>query len=409
MKNTNSCVTIILIVIFLITTVAIAETNDNLDVVVNSNNEFALDLYQELKGARGNLFFSPYSISTALAMTYAGARGQTEIEMADVLRFTLDQQPLHSAFSQLQSELNAIRNKGSIELSVANSLWAQEGYSFLDSFFDLNRTTYGAGLHFVDYKRDTETARITINAWVEDKTHQKIKEIIKPGMINSGTQLVLCNAIYFLGDWLYQFDKRRTRDADFHVSRDTTIKVPMMQQLSKFKFKDFGSFSAIEFPYEGNDLSMVIFLPQNIDGLAGLERELTYDNVKNWINKLSTSDDNEVLVKLPKFTTTQELELKDYLVTMGMTHVFSRLADFSGMTGKRDLFIDEVIHKAFVDVNEKGTEAAAATVVGVKTVSIKSKGPLLFQADHPFVFLIRDNITGSILFIGRIIDPTSKM
>jgi serpin B len=237
MKNTNSCVTIILIVIFLITTVAIAETNDNLDVVVNSNNEFALDLYQELKGARGNLFFSPYSISTALAMTYAGARGQTEIEMADVLRFTLDQQPLHSAFSQLQSELNAIRNNGNIELSVANSLWAQERYSFLDSFFDLNRTTYGAGLHFVDYERDTETARLTINAWVEDKTHQKIKEIIKPGMINSGTQLVLCNAIYFLGDWLYQFDKRRTRDADFHVSRDTTIKVPMMQQLSKFKGK----------------------------------------------------------------------------------------------------------------------------------------------------------------------------
>lgn len=379
-----------------------ANTNGNLKTVVNGNSDFGFDLYQELKGEKGNLFFSSYSISTALAMTYAGAREQTEKEMAEVLHFSLQQEPLHSSFSKLQSDLNAIQDKGHIKLSIANSLWAQAGYHFLDTFFDLNKKYYGAGLNFADFATKTEAARKTINIWVEDKTQQKIKELLKPGVIDSLTTLVLCNAIYFKGDWLSQFDKKRTMDADFYVLPDNLIKVPMMNQKSKFKFRDFSDFSAIELPYEGNDLSMIIFLPKEVAGLPELEKNLTNDNVEIWIDKLSNSYESEILVSLPKFKTTCEFKLADVLTKMGMPHAFAG-ADFSGMTGKRDLFISEVIHKAFVDVNEEGTEAAAATAVVMERGISKT---LLFRADHPFIFLIRENITGSILFIGRIIDPT---
>ncbi|MCD4779792.1 MAG: serpin family protein [Candidatus Omnitrophica bacterium] len=399
MKIKFICIPIITIGISLFSLVTFA--NDSQTVAVKGNSAFGFDLYQELKDEEGNLFFSPYSISTALAMTYAGARGQTEKEMAEVLHFSLEQELLHPSFSKLQSHLNAVQNKGRIKLSVANSLWAQEGYHFLDTFFDLNKKYYGAGLNFVDFATKTEDARKTINIWVENKTQQKIKELIKPPMIDSLTSLVLCNAIYFKGDWLSRFDKKRTMDADFYVSPDEVIKVPMMSQKSKFKFKDFDGFSAIELPYEGNDLSMIVFLPKEIGGLVEFESILINDNVENWIDKLSHSPGSEIFVSLPKFKTTCEFELADVLAEMGMPHAFAG-ADFSGMTGQKDLFISKVIHKAFVDVNEEGTEAAAATAV-VMTRCISR--PLTFRADHPFVFLIRDNMTGSILFIGRIVDP----
>lgn len=383
-----------------------ADTNNDLQTIVKSNSDFGFNLYQKLKENKGNLFFSPHSISTALAMTYAGSRGQTEEEMAEVLHFSLEQDALHSSFSKLQLQLNTIQNKGHIKLSIANSLWAQENYRFLDTFFDLNKKYYGAGLNFVDFERETEPARIAINTWVENETQQKIKELIKRGMIDPLTTLVLCNAIYFKGDWLSQFDKERTADTDFYISSDKTIKVPMMSQKSKFKFKELGNFSAIELPYEGNDLSMIVFLPKKIDGLAELERNLTNDNVKNWIDKLFNSYESEILVSLPKFKTTCEFELSKILSDMGMPSAFSLPpADFSGMTGRKDLFISKVIHKAFVDVNEEGTEAAAATaVVMLRGIS----RPLSFRADHPFMFLIRENKTGSILFIGSIVDPTKK-
>lgn len=239
---------IMIATISIISPFAFADANGDLQTVVKGNSAFGFDLYQELKGEKGNLFFSPYSISTALAMTYAGARGQTKKEMAEVLHFSLEQEPLHSSFSKLQSELNAIQDKGHVKVSIANSLWAQKNYRFLDTFFDLNKKYYGAGLNFVDFARETEATRKTINIWVEDKTQQKIKELIKQGMIDSLTTLVLCNAIYFKGDWLSQFDKTRTMDADFYISPDNAIKVPMMSQKSKFKFGDFGNFNAIELP-----------------------------------------------------------------------------------------------------------------------------------------------------------------
>ena len=397
---------IVVVAFFLSSPLIFAETTSDLQTVVKGNSAFGFDLYQKLKETEGNLFFSPFSISTALAMTYAGARGQTEKEMAKVLHFSLEQEPLHSSFSKLQSELNAIQDRGHVKLSIANSLWAQEGYCFLDTFFELNKKYYGAGLNFVDFERETESARITINTWVENETQQKIKELIKRNMINYLTTLVLCNAIYFKGDWLSQFDKKRTIDADFYISPDKIIKVSMMNQKSEFKYKSFDNFSAIELPYEGNDLSMIVFLPKEIDGLVDFEQDLTDDNVKNWIDKLSKSYKQEILVSLPKFKITCEFELSETLGNMGMPSAFLlSLADFSGMTGKKDLFIGKVIHKAFVDVNEEGTEAAAATAV------VMARGisrPLAFRADHPFMFLIRENKTGSILFIGRIVDPTKK-
>jgi len=396
---------IVVVTFFLSSSLIFAETSSNLQTVVKGNNDFGFDLYQELREEKGNLFFSPYSISAALAMTYAGARGQTEKEMAQVLHFSLEQNSLHFSFSKLQSHLNTIQNKGYIKLSIANSLWAQESYRFLDTFFDLNKNYYGAGLNFVDFARQTETARKTINVWVEKETQEKIKELIKKGMLTPLTTLVLCNAIYFKGDWLSQFDKAKTMDADFYISSDKTIKVSMMSKKSEFKFKDFGNFSAIELPYEGNDLSMIVFLPKETDGLVELEKNLTNDNVKNWIDKLFNSYESEILVSLPKFKTTCEFALSETLSDMGMPSAFSLPpADFSGMTGRKDLFISKVIHKAFVDVNEEGTEAAAATDVVMEQLAVSK--PLTFRADHPFVFVIRENKTESILFIGRIVDPT---
>jgi serpin B len=396
---------IMIATISIISPFAFADADSDLQTVVKGISTFGFDLYQEHKGEKGNLLFSPYSISTALAMTYAGAMGKTEKEMAQVLHFSLEQEQLHSSFLKLLSELNAIQDKGHVKLSIANSLWAQKGYHFLDAFLDLNKKYYGAGLNFVDFISQTEAARKTINVWVETKTQEKIKELIKPGMLSSLTRLVLCNAVYFKGNWSSQFDKAKTKEESFHISSAKTIKVPMMNQKGEFKFKDFSSFSVIELPYEGNDLSMIIFLPKEIDGIKEFERNLTNDNVKNWINELLKSYRREIFVSLPKFKTTCEFELADILAEMGMPSAFSiPSADFSGMTGEKDLFMGNVIHKAFVNVNEEGTEAAAATAVDIRW-KVFSK-LLIFRADHPFVFLIRENQTGNILFIGRIIDPT---
>jgi len=404
MKTKFICMSVIMIVLCLLSSSALANINKDQQTVVKGNSNFGFDLYQKLKGAKGNLFFSPYSISTALAMTYAGARGETEKQMAQVLHFPLTQESMHPAFSLLQSDLNTIQKKGYVQLSIANSLWAQKNYKFLDSFIDLNKKYYGAGLYFVDFITKREAARKQINNWVEKKTHDKIKELIKPPMLNSLTTLVLCNAIYFKGDWLSQFDKAKTYNRDFHVSPDTTILVPMMYQQTRLKYKCFGEFCVLELPYEGNDLSMIIFLPNEDDGLLEFEDHLTADSAHAWIDELMKVDEGLVMVNMPKFKTISEFELSRTLYDMGMPDAFSLPpADFSGMTGTKDLFISKVIHKAYVDVNEEGTEAAAATAVVMLKIASK---PLTFIANHPFVFLIRENQTGSILFIGRIVDPT---
>ncbi len=361
------------------------------------NNTFALNLYGELREQEGNLFFSPYSISTALAMTYGGARGSTAAQMEQVLHFEVTTERLHQAFSQLTGQ----GAKGGYQLSVANALWGQQGVGFLKKFLDLTEKHYGAGLRQVDFAAATEAARKTINAWVEKETQGKIKDLIQPGVLNALTRLVLTNAIYFKGTWAEQFDKKATRDAPFTLATRQQVKVPMMHKTENFGYTEAEDFQALELAYAGDDLSMVIFLPREADGLLALEKKLSLENLESWLGGLRRQT---VQVSVPRFAITSEFGLQEVLKSLGMTDAFSGAADFSGMTGRKDLFISAVIHKAFVDVNEEGTEAAAATAV-VMMRSAAPRPPVVFRADHPFLFLIRDNASDSILFIGRLVNP----
>jgi serine protease inhibitor len=376
----------------------------NKTAAVAGNTAFAFDLYGRLRSQEGNLFLSPYSISTALAMTYGGARGETAAQMAKAMHFGLAQEKLHPAFAALGSELQAIQQKGQVKLAVANSLWPQKGHGFLPAYLDLCRINYGVSVTPLDFIGAAEPARQTINAWVEDKTNRKIQELLKPGILNEATRLVLVNAIYFKGNWSSQFDKQMTEAGPFHVSAGKTVETPMMQVTKEFRYADSPEAQVLELPYAGDDLSMLVLLPRDANGLAAFEQTLSPDKLYAWIRSLRS---REVRLWLPKFKTTSEFSLNQTLAALGMTDAFTARADFSGMDGTTNLFISAVIHKAFVEVNEEGTEAAAATGVVWETKGIHiPEESVVFRADHPFLFLIRDNRTGSILFLGRIVDPT---
>ena len=379
------------------------KTDALIKALAKGNSAFALNLYRKLAARQGNLFVSPFSISTALAMTYAGARGDTEAQMAQAMRFGPERGQTHSAFKALIEDLNARQEKGSYELNVANALWGQEGLGFLEEFLDLTRENYGAGLQEVDFEGDTEAARQTINEWVEKETNEKIKDLIQRGMLTPATQFVLTNAIYFKGDWMLPFDKERTSDMPFTLAAGGTVQTPMMQQTEEFRYMEAETFQALELPYAKQELSMIILLPRSTDELADLEQSLTQASLRKWLRGLNH---REVHVYLPRFRATYAVELAETLKEMGMTDAFSLPpADFSGMTGGQDLCISAIIHKAYVDVNEEGTEAAAATAVGMLGGVAMPQEPVVFRADHPFVFLIRDNRSGSILFVGRLADP----
>jgi serpin B len=382
-----------------------AAIDPNQQTVVLGNNKFALELYSKLENQQGNLFLSPYSISTALAMTYAGAKVQTEKQMAEVLCFApMKNEQFHKVFGEIIKQLNASGEKGSYELVVANALWGQKEYKFLPEFLTLVRENYGGDLQQVDFATQTEEARKTINAWVESKTKDKIKELIKPGMLDSVTRLVLTNAIYFKGKWASPFKPERTQDSPFALLDGQKVNVPTMNQTGKFGYMEANDIWVLEMPYVNDDLSMVILLPKQADGVKDLEKELVSDNLAGWLARMHK---REVQVFFPRFKMASEFGLGKVLSAMGMPDAFSGKADFSGMTGSRDLFISAVVHKAYVDVNEEGTEAAAATGVTMKLTSIREPLPV-FRADHPFIFLIRDNQTGSILFLGRVANPASK-
>ena len=380
-----------------------ATTTTDQTAAVEGNNAFAVAMYGQLRSRSGNLFFSPESISTALAMAYAGARGDTASQMAKTLHFSLPPEQLHLAMGALLKDLNATHD--AYQLSVANALWAQHGYAFLDDYLNLLKNDYGAGLNQVDFKGATEAARQTINQWVEQKTQDKIKDLLQPGSLRSDTRLVLTNAIYFKGDWQTQFDKAQTKNEDFHLSQGQTATAPLMHREGGFNYFDGGTFQVLEIPYKSKELSMIVFLPKDIGGLGGLEQSLTAGNTQQWLRRLAPV--SKVIVTMPKFKMTQEFELGATLGAMGMPKAFSSSADFSGMTGHRDFAISAIIHKAYVDVNEEGTEAAAATAVTMRAMAMRpvEQAPPVFRADHPFIFVIRDNGSDSILFMGRVMDP----
>ena len=380
--------------------VALAEPADgDTGAVVDGNTEFALDLYASLRTEEGNLFLSPYSISTALAMTFAGARGETAGQIADVLHFTLEQDRLHQAFAALASSVKAAGDGSGCSLHLANALWGQPGEGFLDEFLAVTKKHYGAGFRQVDFQRATERARQIINTWVDQQTRQKISELLQQGDLDPSTVLVLTNAIYFKGAWACRFDPQQTKDAPFWINEQDKVVVPTMHQLRKFPFTAGDEVDVLELPYVGDRLSMVLLLPKQVGGLPALEDSLNTENLDRWLGRLRVQP---VRVSLPRLRLDSRFDLAGTLAAMGMPDAFSsRKADFSGMTGRPDLWIDKVIHQAQVEVNEQGTEAAAATAVVIK------KGPPIttFTADHPFLFIIRDNQTGTILFIGRVANP----
>jgi len=372
--------------------------------VVKGNNSLALELYGQLAKKKGNLFFSPYSISTALAMVYAGAREATEAQMAQTLHFKLDQGAIHAGFADLEAQINTAQKRGNVELNVANALWIHQDYPILSDYLDVTTKNYHAGVHNVDFASATEETRREINSWIEDKTNNKIKELIKKGSINSLTRLVLTNAIYFKGQWDSPFVNKWTKEEPFWLSTDKSVDVLLMNQTHEYGYAKNDKLQIIELPYAGNDLSMIVLLPNEVDGLSQLEEDLNVGNLNTWMNPLR---EIEITVYLPKFKMSSEFKLSEDLSIMGMKDAFDpEMANFSGISPGR-LCISKVIHKAFVDVSEEGTEAAASTAVftGDLMASQNFPQPPVFRADHPFVFIIKHNTSGSILFIGRVINP----
>ena len=377
-------------------------------LLVEGNSAFAFNLYQALKGEGGNFFYSPYSISLALAMTYAGACNETAEQMACTLQFMLEQDRLHPAFNWLDAELARRGEAGEylqgFRLNIVNAIWGQKDYEFLSDFLDILAENYGAGLRILDFIRDAEKCRVTINAWVSDQTEGRIEDLIPQGAIDEWTRLVLTNAIYFNAAWAHPFDEDMTADGPFHLLDGGQVTAPMMRQAELFGYAEREGYQAVELLYDSWELSMVILLPTS-GNFQAFEQGLQSQQVSDIISALQSSIVN---LTMPKFGFDSEFSLKDALAEMGMPVAFSLGdADFSGMDGNRDLFIQSVVHKAFVAVDEAGTEAAAATGVGGGGGGGSVPGPVEVTMDRPFIFLIRDIQTGTIIFIGRVLNPAA--
>jgi serpin B len=374
--------------------------------LVKGNNNFAFNLFQVLKNTDGNLFYSPYSISEALAMTYGGARGSTEQQMKQTLQFSLQQSQLHPTFNYLDQQLSS-RGQGAIgkdgqgfRLKVVNAIWGQQNFTFLSDYLDLLAQNYGAGLRILDFIKSPEPSRVTINQWVSDQTEGRIKDLLPSGSINTLTRLVLTNAIYFNAAWETQFQTKSTVNGAFHLASNSDINVPMMKQQGHFNYAETTDYQALEMPYDGHQLSMVILLPAT-GKFDSVQNGLSGDSIASAIQSLKAETVN---LSMPKFKIESQFGLKQTLSQMGMPVAFTDQADLSGMDGKKDLMISDVVHKAFVTVDETGTEAAAATGVIVGTTAMPAN-IFNFTMDRPFFFLIRDIQTGTVLFVGRVLNP----
>ncbi|MFH0977662.1 MAG: serpin family protein [Candidatus Woesearchaeota archaeon] len=375
-----------------------ASTPQGIQEVVDANNKFAFDLYSELaKSETGNLFYSPYSISAALAMTYEGAKGETADEMIFVLHFP---HALEANFAAIYNDLN--QPNDAYTLGTGNALWIQNDYPLLADYTSEVAKYYGGKAVNLDFIRDTENSRQTINSFIEEQTNNKIKDLIPKGFINQLTRLVLTNAIYFKGTWVWEFDKSNTHEQDFMVTPTTLVKTPMMYMdpsKAVFNYAGLEGLQILELPYRGDKISMLILLPtENLDSIG----PLTAEKLNEYKSQMKETKMDSI--SIPKFEFDTKYSLKDALSALGMPAAFSTSADFSGMTGKKDLFISFVIHQAFVKVDEEGTEAAAATAVGMGLTAVMQRN--VFMADRPFIFIIQEKETGNILFIGRVTDPS---
>ncbi|MFH1279596.1 MAG: serpin family protein [Candidatus Eisenbacteria bacterium] len=378
-----------------------ADSKAEVRKVVSAANDLAIDLYGALAAKEGNLFFSPTSVSASLAMTYAGAAGATRDEMAGVLGFPLEDPKFDASYGMLLRSLSGANDAGFYELRMANRLWGRKGTAFLAPFLKITGESYGAPIQAVDLAGDPEGSRKAINAWIGERTNGRIPEAVKS--LSPAARLVLTNAIYFHGSWKDPFKEDDTRDLPFHVTAADSIDVPMMHRQGTYPYGKEEGVRVLELPYAGEDLNMVVVLPDEKDGLGAIEGTLDKEKLRAW---LRCAGDAEVDVYLPRFRMTDEFDLAPVLAGMGMPSLFKRGdADLSGMTADTDLFVSNVFHSSFVDVNEKGTEAAAATGVVVALELVERSAPPVFRADHPFLFFIRDKWTGAILFMGRVADP----
>ena len=376
-------------------------TSQGIQEVVNVNNKFAFDLYSELKKSEsGNIFYSPYSISAALTMTYEGAKGQTADEMKSVFHFP-EISTLRPNFAAIYNDIN--EGVKDYELRTGNALWVQQDYPLLEDYISRVEKYYGGKAANVDFVRETEKSRQTINAFIEEQTNNKIKDLIPAGILNSFTRFVLTNAIYFKGTWEWEFDKSDTREQDFKITPTNVVKTPMMYmkpEKARLNYADIGDLQILELPYKGEDISMLILLPT--ENLDSIEASLTAEKLAEYKNQMQETKLDAIY--LPKFEFDTKYTLNENLKALGMPTAFIEgKADFSGMTTAEKIWIDFVIHQAYVKVDEKGTEAAAATTTGMVGSAMPRN---IFRADHPFIFLIQEKGTGNILFLGKVVNPT---
>ncbi|MDE2506786.1 MAG: serpin family protein [Planctomycetota bacterium] len=387
---------------------AVAGKEQSVLRAAENNNRFALDLYARLRTTPGNLLASPYGIASAFALAYPGAHGETAAQLARALHLGPRDDHTYAALGALAKTINDAGKAGDFQLSTANALWGQEGVELLPAYLEIVDEHFGAALRRVDFKASPDAARGVINQWVEAQTHDKIKDLLKKGDVNSSTRLVLTNAVYMKAGWAEPFAKSQTKDEPFFVDRTRRATVPMMHRTGDYNYVDAGTYAVIELPYRRFALSMAVILPKPADvatcdgvaALAEVEAEFSLD-------RLAQMKSANIELALPKFKFENRFALKKTLAALGVVDAFqSEIADFSGMTGRRDFSIDEAVHQTYIDVNEEGTEAAAATAIMMRSAAIRvPKPPIPFRVDHPFMFLIRETTTGCVLFTGRVTNP----
>ena len=371
------------------------------------NAELASDLLAQFGTLAdgGNFAYSPFSISAALAMTYAGANTTTATQMAQTLHFTPAQGDVPAAFGQIDCQIETDGQADNNQMNIANGLFGQTGAVFEKPFLTTLDQDYGAPLQQVDFANDVTVATNTIDAWVSTQTEGKIPQLFQPGDLTNQTVLVLADAIYFKGAWATQFPTSATQTGTFTRADQSTVQVPLMNQTAGFGYSKGSDFAVLEMPYAGDKLAMDIVLPDAVDGLPALAASFTASTFAGWVSQLGSP---QVAVTLPKFSVDSRFNLTQTLSGMGMPDAFTwQVADFSGMDGQHDLFIGIVVHEATVEVDETGTVAAAATGVGMSGAEAVEE-PLTFDANHPFLFVLRDLSTGTLLFVGQVTDPSAS-